>query len=120
MCIVNQARKEDEQRIKLLLLGAGESGKSTIFKQMKILYGANQGYTEEERKSFTPVVYNNAITSMKTLVENADTLKVAVADKDKAAALMLVSDEHVIDVETGNLIQALWADSGIQETFRAR
>ena len=61
-----QDEATEKKKIKLLLLGAGESGKSTIFKQMRVLYGAP--LTEQEKKEVTPIVYVNTISSMKLLV----------------------------------------------------
>lgn len=58
---------EEEQKVKLLLLGAGESGKSTIFKQMKILYG--DPMTNDDRKEFVKVIHSNVLSSMKSLLE---------------------------------------------------
>lgn len=43
------------------LPGTGESGKS-IIKQMRIIHGSD--YTEEDRKSFTKLVYQNIFTAM--------------------------------------------------------
>jgi GTPase SAR1 family protein len=51
-----------DREIKLLLLGAGESGKSTIVKQMKIIH--DNGYSLEERELFRSVVYCNTIQSL--------------------------------------------------------
>ena len=54
-----------EQIIKMLLLGAGESGKSTIFKQMKVIN--KDGYSEKEKKEFVGVVHMNVcqVTAMR-------------------------------------------------------
>jgi hypothetical protein len=64
--LMSQAYIMESEKVKLLLLGAGESGKSTIFKQMRVLFGAP--LTEEEKQQITPVVYSNTILSMKLLV----------------------------------------------------
>jgi GTPase SAR1 family protein len=66
--MANQARKEAE-KIKLLLLGAGESGKSTIFKQMKVIYGDQ--YSDAERKQQLPTIYSNVLQAIKVLAEQA-------------------------------------------------
>lgn len=55
--------------IKLLLLGAGESGKSTILKQIKIIY--DHGYSEEERRNLRHIVYDNTIL----VIHNADYIR---------------------------------------------
>ena len=65
--MMSQAYILESEKVKLLLLGAGESGKSTIFKQMRVLFGAP--LSEEEKQQITPVVYNNTIASMKILVK---------------------------------------------------
>jgi hypothetical protein len=52
---------------KLLLLGAGESGKSTIFKQIKVLF--QTGFDDSEKKNYTSVVHANAYQSIKILLD---------------------------------------------------
>jgi len=63
-------REDANKMIKLLLLGPGESGKSTIFKQFRILYG--KSYTEQERKSFLNIMQRNTIQAMKLLLSRPE------------------------------------------------
>ena len=47
----------------MLLLGAGESGKSTVVKQMQIIH--MNGYRDrDEMEKYKPVVFSNTIQSM--------------------------------------------------------
>lgn len=62
---------EDERNFKkeckILLLGSGESGKSTIVKQMKIIH--LHGYTPDELVLYRAVVNRNVVESAQALVQ---------------------------------------------------
>ncbi|CAK9785192.1 G-alpha-domain-containing protein [Cutaneotrichosporon oleaginosum] len=58
--------KKFKKECKLLLLGSGESGKSTIVKQMKIIH--QNGYTKEELLAFKPTIHSNVLVSAQALV----------------------------------------------------
>ncbi|XP_075267005.1 guanine nucleotide-binding protein subunit alpha-14 isoform X1 [Opisthocomus hoazin] len=73
-------KRDARRELKLLLLGTGESGKSTFIKQMRIIHGS--GYTEEDRKGFTKVVYQNIFTAMQAMVRAMDTLKIPYTSKE--------------------------------------
>lgn len=62
---LDQAKQEDEGKVKLLLLGAGESGKSTIFKQMRILYGSPR--SDDDLRMYGVVIRHNVIVAMRKL-----------------------------------------------------
>jgi len=63
-----------------LLLGAGESGKSTIFKQVKIIH--HSGFTEDECKSYKDRVRTNVIDSMKSLINATSKLNMPLEDDE--------------------------------------
>ena len=52
--------------MRILLLGTGESGKSTFLKQMRIVHA--DGFSTIERLNFRSDVYVNILRSMKVLV----------------------------------------------------
>jgi energy-coupling factor transporter ATP-binding protein EcfA2 len=58
--------REKRENNKLLLLGAGESGKSTLLKQLRILYG--KGFSPEERAALRGVIHANTITCIQMLI----------------------------------------------------
>lgn len=72
-------KKNQRRELKLLLLGTGESGKSTFIKQMRIIHGT--GYSEEDKRSFVKLVYQNIFMAMHSMIRAMDTLKIQYRDK---------------------------------------
>ena len=49
------------------VIGAGESGKSTTLRQMKLIHSG--GFSEQERLLWRPVVFRNIVESFRTIYE---------------------------------------------------
>lgn len=111
----------DAEIVKLLLLGAGESGKSTIFKQMRVLYG--KGFDDESRKSCNPVICSNLISGARTVLEVTEKMGREISDEKAVASAKLVtdvSDDQTLSPEIAEAIQILWKDEQFQQTYSLR
>ncbi len=63
-------RKRNEKlKVKLLLLGAGESGKLTVLKQLRLLHQG--GFSAAERVQFAQIIWVDLIQAMKILIIQA-------------------------------------------------
>lgn len=121
--IESQLRRDKrafQQEIKLLLLGAGESGKSTVAKQMKILY--LKGFPAAERKMFKEIIYSNAILSMRALVLAAERFDLQFLPENAAHARVFKTNnilfEQELSPEIVTAAHALWSDPAIKTTYK--
>ncbi|RIA86013.1 guanine nucleotide binding protein, alpha subunit [Glomus cerebriforme] len=122
--IESQIRRDKlmmRNEIKMLLLGAGESGKSTILKQMKLIHDG--GYSPEERESFKEIIFSNTVQSMRVILEAMETMGIRFRDENnqKHSTIILnlpnqIEGDH-LPQEVSIAIKALWADGGVQEAF---
>ncbi|XP_007435175.1 guanine nucleotide-binding protein subunit alpha-14 isoform X1 [Python bivittatus] len=116
-------KRNSRRELKLLLLGTGESGKSTFIKQMKIIHGS--GFSEEERKSFTKLVYQNIYSAMQAMVSAMDALQIPYSSEQSKEDSQMIEEVHIDKIETlerkyVEAIKRLWEDPGIQECYRRR
>jgi GTPase SAR1 family protein len=92
-------RRRESKKIKLLLLGTGECGKSTIFKQMRLLYGSPK--TDEELKMYGVVVRSNIIAAIRKLCKLLQELGMmdALMQESEEAAQYDEYDTHGLSVK---------------------
>ncbi|EEB12140.1 guanine nucleotide-binding protein G(q), subunit alpha, putative, partial [Pediculus humanus corporis] len=116
-------KRDARRELKLLLLGTGESGKSTFIKQMRIIHGA--GYSDEDKRGFIKLVYQNIFMAMQSMIRAMDLLKIQYgcsSCNEKAELIRSVDFETVTTFESPYVeaIKDLWADTGIQECYDRR
>jgi len=115
--LADDMKKQDEI-MKLLLLGAGESGKSTIFKQMKILYG--KPWDKDEINAMKPVISSNIIQNLKSVIDYIKTNNISVENDALLTEISLKTDDSLIDAALGAKIKKVWEDPGVKNTWANR
>ncbi|KAM7256312.1 hypothetical protein ACFE04_012053 [Oxalis oulophora] len=137
---IEQETKAEKHIQKLLLLGAGESGKSTIFKQAKNISAHSidprikllfqTGFDKAELESYISVIHANVYQTIKMLHDGAKELAQNETDSSK---YVISSENEVIgeelseigerlnyprlDKELRRKIETIWNDAAIQETY---
>jgi len=112
---IKEVREKANYDVKLLLLGTGDSGKSTFAKQMKILYKG--GFTQKELENYAELLLTRTLLSIHSLIRATKQLKIRTGTRlkdpiDRILAAQRLSPELVSD------IKALWDSDPIQEAYR--
>lgn len=115
--------KDSKKKIKLLLLGAGESGKSTLFKQMNILYG--KGLAEPEREKILPFIGLNVMEGLQMLCKGVVELELEGLMNEDTKPLYEELLEATIgaaspDEAMATKVRQLWADPAIAAAWEKR
>ena len=85
---------EKSNKLKVLLLGSADSGKTTVLKQLKILYGT--GFTNEERVTMKTKVKRNLIHNMKLLVNGLEKFNIPLERTENQVITLKYSFYSVI------------------------
>lgn len=75
-----------------MVTGTGESGKSTFIKQMRIIHGA--GYSDEDKRGFIKLVYQNIFMAMQSMIRAMDLLKIQYVDPSSPVSISFDNSIH--------------------------
>jgi len=121
-------KRADQSVKKLLFLGSGGSGKSTLFKQLRTLHGT--GYADKDRLQFKDHIFAQIVEQMRLCLECIDILKedepdeykdVELSDSGKQAADILQSAPTLqVNAQISEAIEILWKEDAIRLIYDLR
>jgi len=116
---LKEAEELASRNYKILLLGAGEAGKSTVVKQIKMIYKG--GIPQQERNEYKVNIRRNCIECIQSLVE----ARVNFGLEYEAESPMIKVDRMLMEIdadaeftmELANSIFSVWKSDVIQAVY---
>jgi guanine nucleotide-binding protein G(o) subunit alpha len=121
---LKQAQYQALSTKNLLLLGAGEWGKSTVVKQMRVIYST--GFSDDERRTYLKVCRDNALRSIASILQAMRVLNIhlenpsleSLSENIRDFALEFDGDKDPnVPENIIKGIETLWQDSGVQSCY---
>nr|CAI5848666.1 unnamed protein product [Callosobruchus analis] len=123
--MLEKDRQSMKRQVKLLLLGSGESGKSTFLKQMRIIHGVR--FEQRLVEEYQQVIYQNLVKGMRVLVDARDKLGIPWDDQanmELGRRLLQAENNTYLDSRTfgqfAPLLARLWQDPAIVRAYERR
>ncbi|TDL22342.1 guanine nucleotide-binding protein alpha-2 subunit [Rickenella mellea] len=118
---LKEAKAKLAAQVKVLLLGSGDSGKSTILKQMRLIHNVN--FSQQEFESYRQLVFNNLTQGMKSLIDALDDMGLEVSDDNQHYISMIedapdLKDSQEFPMEYYEPLKSLWEDENVQKGWQ--
>mmetsp|Transcript_12036 Transcript_12036/g.13273 ORF Transcript_12036/g.13273 Transcript_12036/m.13273 type:complete len:366 (+) Transcript_12036:115-1212(+) len=109
-------KKERDKTVRILLLGAGDSGKSTFLKQMKC---AHANLSLADFQTYRRILRDNLIDSARDLFSAAQNENIKLSKPTKKTyTTILAADTMDWTGDTIEALAAYWKDPGIKKVWR--
>ncbi|CAG8953296.1 hypothetical protein HYFRA_00003503 [Hymenoscyphus fraxineus] len=118
--MIHRDEKEMAKVVKLLLLGAGESGKSTILKQMKLIY-TKEGISKNEKEEWRVIIFNNLLDGVRMIIDAMEEMGIEFQYENTTVHLPVILQEkdlrpfEPIPTEYLRAFKDLWKDPGMKK-----
>jgi energy-coupling factor transporter ATP-binding protein EcfA2 len=125
------AKSLNEGIEKLLFLGSGGSGKSTFFRQMQILHGANLGFTMKQRYFYHTDICAQVIQQVIRMIESVEVmdeqlsvhnsvLELSEHVSESVDFILSLNSRQMITREIASHIENLWHEDMMKAVFENR
>ncbi|EGN94194.1 hypothetical protein SERLA73DRAFT_188809 [Serpula lacrymans var. lacrymans S7.3] len=117
---LREARAKMSSQVKVLLLGSGDSGKSTILKQMRLIHRVP--FSPGEIESYRQLVFNNLTTGMNYLFEAMEDMDLEPSEDVMSHVELVrnavdIRDWEPFPADYFEPLRCLWDDPNIQKAY---
>ncbi|THH31576.1 hypothetical protein EUX98_g2608 [Antrodiella citrinella] len=117
---LKEAKSKMGHQVKVLLLGSGDSGKSTVLKQMRLIHRVP--FSTQEIESYRQLVFNNLTHGMKYLIDSMEDMGISLSEA-YGEYVQLIDD--ATDLRDGQPfppeylapLRKLWEDPSVQKAW---